>query len=159
MPPPISQKTILPFTSIPNLPKLPHHIKRNSTYLSSQHKQEVILLKGSCYVGKERNSPSICSPFPRFAVATILLSRVLAPTVRIHGASLDNVMLKGPEFPAAQLTNIPFCMAANEPMETLSSKNGTESPPRESESTSTPSWTAASVVKQSSNATEKWARQ
>jgi hypothetical protein len=24
-------------------------------------------------------------------------------------------MLKGPEFPAAQLTNIPFCMAANEP--------------------------------------------
>ncbi|KAI9401372.1 hypothetical protein POPTR_001G113533v4 [Populus trichocarpa] len=126
--------------------------------MAAQHKQEVILLKGSCYVGKERNSPSICSPFPSFAVATILLSRVLAPTVRIHGASLDNVMLKGPEFPAAQLTNIPFCMAANEPMETLSSKNGTESPPRESESTSTPSWTAASVVKQSSNATEKWAR-
>ncbi|KHG16057.1 hypothetical protein F383_20744 [Gossypium arboreum] len=69
---------------------------------------------------------------------------VLAPTVRSHGASFDNVVLEGPEFPAEQLTNIPFFIAANPPMAMLSWKKGTASSPRESESTSTPSSIAAS---------------
>ncbi|KAF4403978.1 hypothetical protein G4B88_014434 [Cannabis sativa] len=69
---------------------------------------------------------------------------VLAPTVRIQGASLDKVLLKGPEFPAEQLTNIPFWIAANEPIAMLSLKSVVGSIPREIESTSTPSSTAAS---------------
>ena len=38
----------------------------------------------------------------------VLQPMELAPTVRIHGASLDSLVLKGPEFPAEQLTKIPF---------------------------------------------------
>ncbi|KAE8672471.1 60S ribosomal protein L7A-like protein [Hibiscus syriacus] len=50
----------------------------------------------------------------------------------------------GPEFPAEQLTNIPFCIAANPPTAMLSQRKGTASSPREIESASTPSSIAAS---------------
>ncbi|KAJ9549982.1 hypothetical protein OSB04_022525 [Centaurea solstitialis] len=50
---------------------------------------------------------------PRLTVVLIFLSKLLAPTVRIHGASFDSRALKGPELPAEQLTKIPFCMAVN----------------------------------------------
>ncbi|KAK6251222.1 hypothetical protein SCA6_005227 [Theobroma cacao] len=95
-------------------------------------------------LGWKTDSPSNSSPFPSFAVATIFRSMVLTPTVRSHGASLDNVVLEGPEFPAGQPTNVPFFIAANAPIAMLSWKNGTASTPRESESTSTSSSIAAS---------------
>jgi hypothetical protein len=74
--------------------------------------------------GWKTDSPSNSSPFPITAVATMLLSIVLAPTVRIHGAPLTKDPSEGPEFPAAQLTKIPFWVAANAPMAVLSLKNG-----------------------------------
>ncbi|GJX78968.1 hypothetical protein Tco_0327117 [Tanacetum coccineum] len=45
-------------------------------------------------------------------VVLIFLSMLLTPTVRIHGASFESVDLEGPELPAEQVTNIPFCIAA-----------------------------------------------
>nr|GMD94982.1 hypothetical protein CR513_13785 [Ipomoea batatas] len=51
--------------------------------------------KGNKVGGKlstwKADSPDNCSPFPSTAVAFMVLSIVLAPTVRIHGASFDKV--------------------------------------------------------------------
>ncbi|WVZ11839.1 hypothetical protein V8G54_016369 [Vigna mungo] len=95
--------------------------------------------------GWKRDSPSNSCPFPSCAVATILLSTLLAPTVRIQGAPFTKEPGKGPEFPAAQLTKIPFCIAANPAIAMLSSKKGGASfRPRDIDITSTPSSTAAS---------------
>ncbi|CAA7390606.1 unnamed protein product [Spirodela intermedia] len=72
-------------------------------------------------------------------------SMVLAPTVTIQGASLATEPGAGPLFPAAQITTTPFSMARKAPMAMLSSKSGSGNPPRERESTSTPSLMASSI--------------
>jgi hypothetical protein len=64
---------------------------------------------------------------------------VLAATVRTHGASFSTLRGNGPEFPAAQLTNIPFLMAENVLMAMLSRWNGTDLPPSDMDKMSTPS--------------------
>ncbi|KAG5588892.1 hypothetical protein H5410_039406 [Solanum commersonii] len=56
-------------------------------------------------------SPSNNCWFPSLTVALSFLSIVLAPTVRIHGASFDKVLSYGPLLPAEQLTRIPLCAA------------------------------------------------
>ncbi|RWW53607.1 hypothetical protein BHE74_00039898 [Ensete ventricosum] len=60
-------------------------------------------------------------------------SKVLAPTVRIHGATFVTVELSGPELPAGQTTVIPFFTAWNAPMSSEFSKYSEGRPPREKE--------------------------
>nr|CAB3494014.1 unnamed protein product [Digitaria exilis] len=59
-------------------------------------------------------------PLPRETYAGKSRSSVPAPTVVIHGATLESVELPGPAFPAEQATRTPCSMAANAPMATLS---------------------------------------
>lgn len=69
---------------------------------------------------------------------------VLAPTVTSHGAVFDTVPAPGPEFPAEHTTVTPRLTAWNDPMATPSRRYPAGAPPSDTESTSTPSWMAAS---------------
>ncbi|WVZ11076.1 hypothetical protein V8G54_015606 [Vigna mungo] len=104
-PPPMSQTTTFPSTSTsskesgkqkPELrfPFAPGYTSGNSV--------------GEKSWGWNKDSPVYSAPFPSTADAAIFLSIVLAPTVRIHGASLERVAYSGPEFAAEQLTKTPF---------------------------------------------------
>ncbi|CAI0414030.1 unnamed protein product [Linum tenue] len=136
---PLSQRTTFPFTSRPLSAPSPHKDE-------FERRPAPANTSGSCFSGcllffcREMDWPSYTAPFPSFAVATSILSKLVAPTVRIHGASFDNVLLVGPKLPAEQLTNIPFSMAANEPTAIMSSKSGVPgSSPMDMDITSTPS--------------------
>ncbi|WVZ98270.1 LOW QUALITY PROTEIN: hypothetical protein U9M48_043734 [Paspalum notatum var. saurae] len=82
-----------------------------------------------------------------------------APTVRIHGASLDSVDGCGPLLPPAHTTRTPLDTAANAPMAIGSLSSGVEMPPSDKERTSTPSFTAASIPASRSDSKQPWASQ
>uniref|UniRef100_A0A8R7PA93 Uncharacterized protein n=1 Tax=Triticum urartu TaxID=4572 RepID=A0A8R7PA93_TRIUA len=84
-------------------------------------------------------------PLPRCRLAAKLRSTEPAATVSNHGASLVIEPGLGPLLPAAHTTRMPLDTALNAPIAMgSSSKLALESPPRESESTSTPSLMASS---------------
>nr|GMD99807.1 hypothetical protein CR513_13785 [Ipomoea batatas] len=87
IPPPLSHNTTFPFTSVLANEPGPHRAASSSFAPG--------YIKGNKVGGKlwtwKADSPDNCSPFPSTAVAFMVLSIVLAPTVRIHGASLDKV--------------------------------------------------------------------
>nr|GLL49289.1 hypothetical protein CR513_13785 [Ipomoea trifida] len=87
IPPPLSHNTTFPFTSLLSNDPGPHRAASSSFAPG--------YTKGSKVGGKlwtwKADSPDNCSPFPSTAVALIVRSIVLAPTVRIHGASFDKV--------------------------------------------------------------------
>nr|CAB3502053.1 unnamed protein product [Digitaria exilis] len=91
------------------------------------------------------DSPYKTPPLPSRTYAGKRRSRVAAPTVSTHGASLATELRAGPLFPAAHTTETPRTVARKLPMAMLSSKSGMGKPPRERESTSTPSRTASSI--------------
>jgi len=91
------------------------------------------------------DSPYKTRPLPRRTYAGKRRSRVAAPTVSTHGSSLATELRAGPLFPAAHTTETPRAVARKLPMAMLSSKSGMGKPPRERDSTSTPSRTASSI--------------
>ncbi|KAG5588893.1 hypothetical protein H5410_039407 [Solanum commersonii] len=66
-------------------------------------------------LGLNADSPTNRFWFPSITVALSSLSIVLAPTVRIHGASFDMIPLDGPSLLAEQLTRIPLFAALYAP--------------------------------------------
>ncbi|KAJ8430894.1 hypothetical protein Cgig2_003887 [Carnegiea gigantea] len=63
-------------------------------------------------------------PFPKVTYAGKSRSSVPAPTVVIHGATLDKVPVSGPAFPAEQDMKIPFDMAVKAPTATYKEEKG-----------------------------------
>ncbi|KAH0470190.1 hypothetical protein IEQ34_001748 [Dendrobium chrysotoxum] len=106
---PLWQTTTLPRTSKP-ASEPSSHAAVISSPLPPGKTSGSIFFAGKSFVWFN-DSPLSTFPFPSITSATILLSIVLAATVRTHGASLTTVSFPGPSFPADALINIPFDIA------------------------------------------------
>ncbi|RDY02715.1 hypothetical protein CR513_13785, partial [Mucuna pruriens] len=115
-------RTSCPFTTLGTFPPMSHNttFPLTSTFFKDpgrQNAEELFPFEpayksgnklGEKSLGWNNDSPSYSAPFPSTADAAIFLSIVLAPTVRIHGASFERVLYSGPAFAAEQLTKTPF---------------------------------------------------
>ncbi|WVZ10286.1 hypothetical protein V8G54_014816 [Vigna mungo] len=85
IPPPLSHKTILPLKSTSFKDPLAHKAACCLPFFPAYVRNSGV---GEKSEGWKTDSPSNSCPFPSLAVATMLLSILLAPTVRIQGAPL-----------------------------------------------------------------------